>query len=51
MQEVEALCDKVYIIHQGRLASSGSPEEISREFACNNLEEAFFKITSKNMEK
>lgn len=46
MQEVEALCDRVYIIHEGRLAASGTAEEIAAQFECKNLEEAFFKITS-----
>ena len=46
MQEVEALCDKVYIIHEGRLAASGTADEIAAQFNCKNLEEAFFKITS-----
>ena len=46
MQEVDSLCDKVYILHQGKIAASGSPEEIASQFKCKNLEEAFFKITS-----
>ena len=46
MQEVEALCDRVYIIHEGRLAASGTAEEIARASGCKNLEEAFFKITT-----
>ncbi|WP_294429983.1 ABC transporter ATP-binding protein [uncultured Treponema sp.] len=46
MQEVESLCDFVYIIHNGRLAASGTKEDIASSFCCKNLEEAFFKITS-----
>ena len=46
MQEVEALCDCLYIIHEGRLAASGRAEEISRNAGCDSLEEAFFKITN-----
>ncbi|MBR1405172.1 MAG: ABC transporter ATP-binding protein [Treponema sp.] len=46
MQEVEALCDRVYIIHEGKLAASGTAEEIARSSGCKNLEEAFFKITT-----
>ncbi|MCR4822236.1 MAG: ABC transporter ATP-binding protein [Treponema sp.] len=45
MQEVEALCDTIYIIHKGRLALSGSPNEIIEKTSSKNLEEAFFKIT------
>ena len=46
MQEVDSLCDKVYILHQGKIAASGRPDEIASQFKCKNLEEAFFKITS-----
>ena len=46
MQEVEALCDRVYIIHEGRLAAFGRAEEISIKTGCATLEEAFFKITN-----
>ena len=46
MQEVDSLCDKVYILHEGKIAASGRPEEIASQFKCKNLEEAFFKITS-----
>jgi len=46
MQEVDSLCDKVYILHEGRIAASGRPDEIASQFKCKNLEEAFFKITS-----
>ena len=45
MQEVDSLCDKVYILHEGKIAASGSPDEIASQFKCKNLEEAFFKIT------
>ena len=48
MQEVEALCDKVYIIHEGRLAASGTSGEIASMSRCRNLEEAFLKITSRS---
>ena len=46
MQEVDSLCDKVYILHKGKIAASGRPGEIASQFKCKNLEEAFFKITS-----
>lgn len=47
MQEVEALCDRVYIIHEGRLAACGKAEEIAEKSGTKNLEEAFFKITGR----
>ena len=45
MQEVEALCDRVYIIHEGKCAAEGTPGQIARDCGCETLEEAFFKIT------
>ena len=46
MQEVEALCDKVCIIHEGKCVAFGSASHIALQYNCANLEEAFFKITS-----
>lgn len=41
MQEVTALCDNITIIHQGQVASSGSPDEILFATGQSNLEDAF----------
>lgn len=41
MQEATALCDNITIIHQGKVASSGSPDEILRATGQSNLEDAF----------
>ncbi len=41
MQEVSELCDHIVIIADGRIAASGSPEEIKRETGCEDLEDAF----------
>ena len=46
MQEVDALCDKVYILNKGRCVASGTQEEITDSIGCASLEEAFFKLTS-----
>ena len=46
MQEVEALCDKIFIIHYGTLVASGSKEEILADFNAGSFEEAFFRITN-----
>jgi ABC-2 type transport system ATP-binding protein len=32
LQEVEAVCDRVLIINQGRIIADGSPEQLHREF-------------------
>ena len=46
MQEVDSLCDRVFILHCGKIVASGTPSEIVTAQNCKNLEEAFFKITN-----
>jgi sodium transport system ATP-binding protein len=41
MQEVEALVDGLVIISHGRVAVSGSPDELARRFPDKNLEDIF----------
>ena len=41
MQEVSALCDEVVILTKGRLAASGTPDEILQKSGKDNLEDAF----------
>jgi len=44
--EVEFLCDRVAIIHQGRIASVGTPAELKSRFKAGNLEDVFLEIVS-----
>ena len=44
MQEVEALCSRVILIHQGKIVQDTDIEEFKGKF--NNLEEAFASYTS-----
>lgn len=44
MQEVGALCDEIVVIHNGRLAASGSPAALREHTGEDDLEEAFVKI-------
>lgn len=44
MQEVDALCDRVYIIDHGRELAHGTPGEIAAANDSSSLEEAFFKL-------
>ncbi len=41
MQEVSALCDEVVILTKGRLATTGTPDEILAKSGKDNLEDAF----------
>jgi sodium transport system ATP-binding protein len=45
LEEVRALCDRVFIIAGGRLAASGTPEELCAQTGACSLEEAFVRVT------
>ncbi len=47
MQEVEALCQTVHIINQGKLVASGTSNEIIEKTGCSSFEEAFLFFTEK----
>ena len=42
--EVEFLCDRVAIIHKGRIACIGTPAELKTRFVAGNLEDVFLAI-------
>lgn len=44
MQEVAALCDRVIIVANGKLAAQGTPQELCELAGETNLEEAFVKL-------
>ncbi len=50
MQEVQALCDEVYILHGGRVVACGTEASIAQDAKCATLEEAFFKLTKDSEE-
>lgn len=41
MLEVEYLCDRVGIIHKGKILVEGNPEELKEKYGAENLEEVF----------
>ncbi len=41
LADVAEVCDHMAVIHAGGLRYCGSPEGLCREFACNDLEQAF----------
>jgi len=43
MLEIEFLCDRVAIIHKGKIIAEGTPRELKEEFDAANLEEVFMK--------
>ena len=44
MEEAENICDKVLLMHKGKIIKYGSPEEIEKETNTSNLRDAFFKL-------
>ncbi|MEM4864810.1 MAG: ABC transporter ATP-binding protein [Desulfurococcaceae archaeon] len=45
MLEVEYLCDRVGIIHNGEIIAEGPPRELIHKHSVRNLEELFIKLT------
>jgi ABC-2 type transport system ATP-binding protein len=41
MEEADVLCDRVGIMHRGRLVAIGSPEKLKAEIGAEDLDEVF----------
>ena len=48
MREVEKLCDRVAIIHKGRILAEGSVPELQQRYGQTDMEELFFDLISKH---
>jgi ABC-2 type transport system ATP-binding protein len=46
LHDVEALCDRLAILHQGRIAFVGSPAECCRTFGAGDFEQAYLKCVA-----
>lgn len=44
MEEAQTLCDRILMIHEGRIVASGTPLEIEEATHTDNLRDAFFAI-------
>ena len=51
MQEVEALCTKIYILNNGSIAIAGTEQEILLKTGTKNIEKAFLKATGKESDE
>lgn len=47
MEEAEFLCDRIIMIHKGRIIAEGTPEKLKAETKAVNLREAFISLTKK----
>ncbi len=50
MDEADALCDRIGIMHRGRLIALDSPGELKRRTGAANLDEAFISLTGNTLE-
>ncbi len=46
MREAEKLCDRIVLIHEGRIFAEGSPAELCARAGAPDLEDAFVKIVT-----
>lgn len=51
MQEVEALCTKIYILSNGTISIEGTEQEILQRTGTQNIEKAFLKATGKESDE
>src|ERR1700733_7419302 len=51
MREVEKLCDRVAIIHKGRILATGTPTELLERAGQSDFEELFFELISRADER
>ena len=50
MEEAENICDRVILIHQGKIIMEGTVKYILKQTKTNNLRDAFLSITGDNYE-
>lgn len=50
MDEADALCDRIGIMHHGKLIALGSPDELKKRTSTDNLDEAFIALTGNTLE-
>jgi ABC-type Na+ transport system, ATPase component len=48
MSEVEKLCDRIGIIHKGRLMDTGTIEDLKEKYSAPSLEEVFIRLVGDN---
>lgn len=51
MREAERLCDRIAIVHRGRLLAEGTLDELRSQHQQNDLEELFFQLISRHDEE
>lgn len=49
MEEAENICDRVILIHKGKIITSGTPKSIIKDTNTTNLRDAFFALIGGNI--
>lgn len=44
MLEVELLCDRIALIHEGRIVETGTPAELKGKYSAENIEDVFAEV-------
>ena len=44
MEEAQYLCDRILMIHKGKIIASGTAEELMKQTGTNNLRDVFFSL-------
>ena len=50
MDEVEALCDEICILHKGRAVFYGTVAQAKEKSGCENFEDAYLKLSGEEIE-
>jgi len=50
MEEADSLCDRIGIMHRGRLSVLGSPQQLKESIGATDLDEVFIHYTGTDME-
>ncbi len=48
MSEVEKLCDRIAIIHKGKMVAIGTIDELKQKYGCDSLEDVFIRLVGDN---
>jgi len=45
MEEVARIADRLILIHSGKIAAQGKPEDLLNQYQVENLEDLYMKLT------
>jgi len=49
LADVESICDRIIVLHEGRICFNGSPAQCCKDFNANNLENAYLNCIGANV--